>query len=183
LVKIHVLISQLLYCSVRADRGQKSSSEVQGDPLLDIVELGIIRNTGCAYLVQELSVKLHEGLIRLHVQKIICILGFLLLERLLKEPSQCCNHLVRGSELVRAASTISGLKELSSLILGSAEDVDHAGTIRREMVRVAFKFVKYAKLPALKGWILAVCEFVGVSDLGRAMVTRLLGREGGATAI
>jgi hypothetical protein len=133
--------------------------------------------------VQELSVKLHEGLIWLHIQEIIYILGFLLLERLLKESSQCCNHPVRGSELVRAASTISGLQELSSLTLGSAEDVDYAGTIRREVVRIAFKFVKYAKLPALKGWILAVCKFVGISDLGRAMIARRLGREGGATAI
>jgi hypothetical protein len=151
LVQIYILISQLLHHGIRADRGQKSSSEVQGNPLLDIIELGIIRDTGCACLVQELSVKLHESLIRLHVQKIICVLGFLLLKQFLKESSQCCNHLVRGSKLVRAASTISSLKELSSLILGSAKDMDHAGTIRREMVCVAFKFIKYAKLLALKG--------------------------------
>jgi hypothetical protein len=171
LVQVHVLISQLLHCGIRADRGQKSSSEVQGNPLLDIVELGIIRDTGCACLVQELSVELHEGLIRLHIQKIICILGFLLFERLLEESSQGSNHLIGGSELVRAASTISSLEELSSLILGSAEDMDHEGAIRRKMVRIAFKFIKYTKLPALKGWVLAVCEFVGIRDLGRTMVT------------
>jgi hypothetical protein len=109
LVQIYILISQLLYGSIRADYGQKSSSEVQSNLLLDIIELSIIRNIGYTSLVQELSIELYKGLIRLYIQEIIYILGFLLLEQLLKESSQGCNYLVWGSKLVRVARIISSL--------------------------------------------------------------------------